>query len=194
VRKSDVNLLYLPLVKTILEVQTVADSTRGVVVRRFTCIDLDFDNRIVASEMRYFYEEQLHRMECLSQEPVLFEDILCQLSDMVKPDKEGVFSLQVRPRSHYLRFNNNITEVKHGPPCKFFFIIVHYLLYYFSKSMCSLSDRKEVTGWPMFYQLCHNNKALVVYFIRFIDLSPLAGTLETQLETYTKCGTFCRMD
>jgi len=60
----------------------------------FTCIDLDFDNRIVASEMRYFYEEQLHRMECLSQEPVLFEDILCQLSDMVKPDKEGVFSLQ----------------------------------------------------------------------------------------------------
>ena len=47
--------------------------------------------------MRYFYEEQLHRMECLSQEPVLFEDILCQLSDMVKPAQEGVFTLTVRP-------------------------------------------------------------------------------------------------
>mmetsp|Transcript_24153 Transcript_24153/g.52711 ORF Transcript_24153/g.52711 Transcript_24153/m.52711 type:complete len:546 (-) Transcript_24153:91-1728(-) len=59
----------------------------------YTCIDLDLDKRIVAAEMRYFYEEQLHRMECLSQEPVLFEDILCQLSDMVKPAQEGVFTL-----------------------------------------------------------------------------------------------------
>ena len=28
--------------------------------------------------VQYFYEEQLHRMECLAQEPVLFEDVLCQ--------------------------------------------------------------------------------------------------------------------
>ena len=29
---------------------------------------------------QYFYEEQLHRMECLAQEPVLFEDVLCQVT------------------------------------------------------------------------------------------------------------------
>jgi len=44
--------------------------------------------------MQYFYEEQLHRMECLSQEPVLFEDVLCQIHDMVQPSVEGVFTLQ----------------------------------------------------------------------------------------------------
>ena len=35
--------------------------------------------------LQYFYEEQLHRMECLSQEPVLFEDVLCQMHDMIQP-------------------------------------------------------------------------------------------------------------
>ena len=44
--------------------------------------------------LQYFYEEQLHRMECLSQEPVLFEDVLCQIHDMVQPAVEGIFTLQ----------------------------------------------------------------------------------------------------
>ena len=43
------------------------------------CIDAAFCNS------QYFYEEQLHRMECLSQEPVLFEDVLCQMHDMIQP-------------------------------------------------------------------------------------------------------------
>lgn len=36
--------------------------------------------------MQFFYEEQLHRMECMAQEPVLFEDILCQIVDMISPE------------------------------------------------------------------------------------------------------------
>ncbi|BDA42548.1 probable serine/threonine protein phosphatase 2A regulator [Coccomyxa sp. Obi] len=60
----------------------------------FKCIDLDCDGCLRANEMLYFYEEQLHRMECLSQEPVLFEDVLCQMHDMVQPEMEGVFTLQ----------------------------------------------------------------------------------------------------
>ena len=36
--------------------------------------------------MQFFYEEQLHRMECMAQEPVLFEDILCQIIDMIGPE------------------------------------------------------------------------------------------------------------
>ena len=39
--------------------------------------------------LEFFYEEQLQRMECLSQEPVLFEDILCQMSDMLHPGGGG---------------------------------------------------------------------------------------------------------
>ena len=33
-------------------------------------------------------------MECLSQEPVLFEDVLCQMHDMLAPAREGVFTLR----------------------------------------------------------------------------------------------------
>jgi len=60
----------------------------------FRCVDLAGNNVVVPHEMLYFYEEQLHRMECLSQEPVLFADILCQMSDMLKPEVEGVVTLR----------------------------------------------------------------------------------------------------
>ncbi len=33
----------------------------------FRCCDLDGDGRLSPDELLYFYEEQLHRMECLSQ-------------------------------------------------------------------------------------------------------------------------------
>ena len=46
-----------------------------------------------------FYEQQLQRMEDLGHEPVPFEDVLCQLSDMIEPTTNGVFHLSdfVRP-------------------------------------------------------------------------------------------------
>lgn len=49
---------------------------------------------MLAGWLQYFYEEQLHRMECLSQEPVLFEDVLCQIHDMIQPEVEGQFTLR----------------------------------------------------------------------------------------------------
>jgi len=36
--------------------------------------------------MQFFFEEQLHRMECITQEAVLFSDILCQIIDMIGPE------------------------------------------------------------------------------------------------------------
>lgn len=39
---------------------------------------------ITPSEMWHFYEEQMKRLEGLNQEPVLFEDVLCQLHDMLQ--------------------------------------------------------------------------------------------------------------
>ncbi|KAD5961829.1 hypothetical protein R6Q59_014626 [Mikania micrantha] len=59
----------------------------------FKCIDLDGNGVLTKNEMQFFYEEQLHRMECMAQEPVLFEDILCQIVDMVGPKDEGYFTL-----------------------------------------------------------------------------------------------------
>lgn len=32
-------------------------------------------------------------MECLAHEPVLFEDVLCQMHDMIQPRQEGAFTL-----------------------------------------------------------------------------------------------------
>ncbi|KAG0624974.1 hypothetical protein M758_2G017900 [Ceratodon purpureus] len=60
----------------------------------FKCVDLDCDGVITPNEMQYFYEEQLHRMECMAQEPVLFEDIVCQMADMIGPAKEGILTLR----------------------------------------------------------------------------------------------------
>ncbi|XP_051121433.1 serine/threonine protein phosphatase 2A regulatory subunit B''beta-like [Andrographis paniculata] len=60
----------------------------------FKCIDIDGNGVITRNEMQFFYEEQLHRMECMAQEPVLFEDILCQIVDMINPENESYFMLR----------------------------------------------------------------------------------------------------
>ncbi|GMP68054.1 hypothetical protein CsSME_00027805 [Camellia sinensis var. sinensis] len=59
----------------------------------FKCIDLDGNGVLTRNEMQFFYEEQLHRMECMAQEPVLFEDILCQIVDMIGPENESYVTL-----------------------------------------------------------------------------------------------------
>ncbi|XP_024457726.1 serine/threonine protein phosphatase 2A regulatory subunit B''alpha isoform X2 [Populus trichocarpa] len=59
----------------------------------FKCLDLDGNGVLTPNELQYFYEEQLHRMECMAQEPVLFEDILCQIVDMIAPEREGCITL-----------------------------------------------------------------------------------------------------
>ena len=58
----------------------------------FKVIDLDDNQCITPCEMDYFYEEQVHRLEYLNHEPILFVDLLCQLNDMIKPeaDEDGV--------------------------------------------------------------------------------------------------------
>uniref|UniRef100_A0A0D9YNL2 EF-hand domain-containing protein n=1 Tax=Oryza glumipatula TaxID=40148 RepID=A0A0D9YNL2_9ORYZ len=60
----------------------------------FRCIDVDGNGILTHNELQFFFEEQLHRMECMAQEPVLFEDILCQLIDMIGPENETFFTLK----------------------------------------------------------------------------------------------------
>lgn len=54
---------------------------------------MDGNGILTSNEMQFFYEEQLHRMECMAQEPVLFEDILCQIFDMIGPEVTPGFLL-----------------------------------------------------------------------------------------------------
>lgn len=60
----------------------------------FKCIDLDGNGVLTPTELQFFYEEQLHRMECIALEAVLFEDILCQIVDMIKPEREDYITLR----------------------------------------------------------------------------------------------------
>eukprot|EP00916_Digyalum_oweni_P021708 GHVL01036008.1.p1 GENE.GHVL01036008.1~~GHVL01036008.1.p1 ORF type:complete len:255 (-),score=41.96 GHVL01036008.1:441-1142(-) len=60
----------------------------------FKLVDLDGDGWIRDHEMSYFYEEQIQRLECLNHETVAFEDILCQMNDMIHPQVEGQFRLK----------------------------------------------------------------------------------------------------
>uniref|UniRef100_A0A6N2KT10 EF-hand domain-containing protein n=1 Tax=Salix viminalis TaxID=40686 RepID=A0A6N2KT10_SALVM len=60
----------------------------------FKCLDLDGNGVLTPNELQYFYEEQLHRIECMAQEPVLFEDILCQIIDMIAPEREDYITLR----------------------------------------------------------------------------------------------------
>lgn len=52
----------------------------------FRACDLNGDDRLTQDELLWFYEEQLSRMECLSQETVDFDDIMAQMLDMIQPD------------------------------------------------------------------------------------------------------------
>ncbi|XP_029045660.1 uncharacterized protein LOC114877349 isoform X1 [Osmia bicornis bicornis] len=59
----------------------------------FRCMDLDGDGYLSMYELQYFYEEQLHRMEAIGIETLPFEDCLCQMLDMIKPETPGKISL-----------------------------------------------------------------------------------------------------
>lgn len=60
----------------------------------FACVDLDGDGRIGHMEMRLFYDRQVRRMESLGHEVVPFEDVVCQMWDMLKLGDRSYVTLQ----------------------------------------------------------------------------------------------------
>ena len=60
----------------------------------FKIIDLDGNGIITPYEMEYFYEEQVQRLQALNHEPILFNDLLCQMVDMITPEKEANFTFE----------------------------------------------------------------------------------------------------
>ncbi|XP_073701444.1 serine/threonine-protein phosphatase 2A regulatory subunit B'' subunit beta [Garra rufa] len=60
----------------------------------FRCMDLDGDGVLSMYELQYFYQEQSQKLEALAIEPLPFEDCLCQMLDMVKPEIPGRITLR----------------------------------------------------------------------------------------------------
>uniref|UniRef100_A0A4X2L9D8 EF-hand domain-containing protein n=1 Tax=Vombatus ursinus TaxID=29139 RepID=A0A4X2L9D8_VOMUR len=59
----------------------------------FRCMDLDGDGALSMYELEYFYEEQCQKLDNMAIEPLPFEDCLCQMLDLVKPQREGKITL-----------------------------------------------------------------------------------------------------
>ncbi|XP_060944552.1 serine/threonine-protein phosphatase 2A regulatory subunit B'' subunit beta [Limanda limanda] len=60
----------------------------------FRCMDLDGDGVLSMYELEHFYEEQCQKLETMAIEPLPFEDCLCQMLDLVKPEVEGKITLR----------------------------------------------------------------------------------------------------
>ena len=60
----------------------------------FRILDLDGNGIVTPSEMEYFYEEQEKRLESYQNEIIKFNDVLCQLHDMIPPKKEYQWTLE----------------------------------------------------------------------------------------------------
>ncbi|XP_066518516.1 serine/threonine-protein phosphatase 2A regulatory subunit B'' subunit alpha [Hoplias malabaricus] len=60
----------------------------------FRCMDLDGDGVLSMYELEHFYEEQCERMEGMGIEPLPFQDLLCQMLDLVKPEFQGKITLR----------------------------------------------------------------------------------------------------
>ena len=75
-------------------------------------MDIDNDGLLSAYELEYLYSEQLTRMENLAAEIVTFEDILCQMLDMVKPhDNTAVLVSDLRRCKQADVFINTFTNL-----------------------------------------------------------------------------------
>uniref|UniRef100_A0A8P0SSD2 Protein phosphatase 2 regulatory subunit B''beta n=1 Tax=Canis lupus familiaris TaxID=9615 RepID=A0A8P0SSD2_CANLF len=60
----------------------------------FRCMDLDGDGALSMFELEYFYEEQCRRLDSMAIEALPFEDCLCQMLDLVKPQNDGKITLR----------------------------------------------------------------------------------------------------
>lgn len=80
---------YLTYEDFIFFMMSEEDKANEISVRYwFHCIDVDGDGKLNNMEMRSFYALQQRRMQQLGHEHIPFEDMLCQMIDMIKPKNE----------------------------------------------------------------------------------------------------------
>ncbi len=88
--------------------------TRTAIEYWFKIIDLDDNGIITPHEMQYFYEEQYHRYGYLNEgEYVTFSDLLCQMYDLIKPEKEYQWTMKdfLNNKQHASIFFNTLVNL-----------------------------------------------------------------------------------
>ena len=60
--------------------------------------------------MRYFYEAQLQRMQNFGQELIPFEDVMCQMNDLMEPKTPGAC---LATSLYFSMFTKFVTDAKH---------------------------------------------------------------------------------
>ncbi|KAJ2078726.1 Serine/threonine-protein phosphatase 2A regulatory subunit B'' subunit alpha [Coemansia sp. RSA 988] len=92
VRLSDCRMTYRDFIWFLL---SEIDKTSPTAVEYwFRCLDLDGDGVLSIYELEYFYDEQISRMEeDMTGDIILLDDLMCQLSDLVRPQREGMITL-----------------------------------------------------------------------------------------------------
>ncbi|XP_002166391.3 serine/threonine-protein phosphatase 2A regulatory subunit B'' subunit beta isoform X1 [Hydra vulgaris] len=72
----------------------VDKNTQSGIEYWFRCMDLDGDGIISIYEMEHFYQDQLIKMSDMGIEALSFNDCLCQILDLVKPEKDSMITLR----------------------------------------------------------------------------------------------------
>ncbi|KAG2175600.1 hypothetical protein INT43_001247 [Umbelopsis isabellina] len=92
---KEATLTYMDFIWFLLS--EIDKSTRTSVEYWFKCIDLDGDGIISSYELSFFWEEQEERQNLYGlgdSEMINFEDVICQLNDLIKPQVMGQFTLR----------------------------------------------------------------------------------------------------
>ncbi|KAJ2698568.1 Serine/threonine-protein phosphatase 2A regulatory subunit B'' subunit alpha [Coemansia sp. IMI 203386] len=93
VRLSNCRMTYNDFIWFLLS--EIDKSSPAAVEYWFRCLDLDGDGVLSVYELEYFYDEQVSRMEEeMASDMILLDDLMCQLSDLVRPQREGMFTLK----------------------------------------------------------------------------------------------------
>jgi len=73
----------------------------------FRVLDTDGDGILSTYELEWFFEEQKSRIQEVSNEPINFADFMCQLNDMIAPEKNGQFRVKdlIKSKMAFLFFN-----------------------------------------------------------------------------------------
>uniref|UniRef100_A0A158R4R3 EF-hand domain-containing protein n=1 Tax=Syphacia muris TaxID=451379 RepID=A0A158R4R3_9BILA len=95
----------------------------------FRCLDLDGDGLLSLYEMEYFYNGVKSKMDQLNIESMRFEDVVCNLLDLIRPKEPNVISL---------------SDLKRCTLCtRFFNTFVNWVKYY--EQEASEGERATVT-------------------------------------------------
>eukprot|EP01139_Manchomonas_bermudensis_P011258 Amastigsp_a342470_10.p1 type:complete len:518 gc:universal Amastigsp_a342470_10:52-1605(+) len=79
-------------------------STASAIEYWFRLVDVDGDGAVSIYEIEYFYEEQAARMDTFLIEVIFFDDLLCQLLDVVRPATPARITLADLKRCQHAPF------------------------------------------------------------------------------------------